>query len=56
MCTRDFSETTLFFFKGKRHLFKAVFTCVGLWAVLSAVSPAAFTRLFFHCFDYPDKQ
>lgn len=38
MCTRDFSETTLFFFKGKRHLFKAVFTCVGLSAVLSAVT------------------
>lgn len=49
-----------FFFKGKRHLFKAVFTCVGLWAVLSAVTTGSHRQhllvCFFHCFDYPDKQ
>lgn len=50
MCTRDFSETTQFFFKGKRHLFKAVFTCVGLSAVLSAVTTGSHRQHLLVCF------
>lgn len=39
-----------FFFKGKRHLFKAVFTCVGLSAVLSAVTTGSHRQHLLVCF------
>lgn len=49
-CVLVISQKQHYFFKGKRHLFKAVFTCVGLSAVLSAVTTGSHRQHLLVCF------